>query len=262
MSEIKIGVIGCGNMGGGIAQRLAQAYPLALYDLDETKVANLAKSLQAQLCRNIAEVVSFADIIFLAVKTHDLVFIADQIKPFSNPNKLLISVLASTTTHKLKEILGDFPFVRMMPNLAAIYGKGVIGLSEYPILPPERVKEVEEICSHLGLIHWLSEDKIEALTALTGSGPAIVFVMIEAMIEVAIGLGFTAKQGQELILQMLEGSITLLRETGKHPAELKWLVASPGGTTIAALSTMEEEGVRAGISKAFLAAYKKATNKG
>ena len=145
-----------------------------------------------------------------------------------------------------------------MPNLALIYGEGVIGLSSDENIPQKNKEDLTKAFELLGKIHWLSEDKINALTALTGSGPAFFFVMVEAMVDAGIAMGFTAHTAQDLIYQMLQGSLTLLEKTSKHPGELKWQIASPQGTTIAGLKTLEELAIRGGIMNTFLSAYDRA----
>jgi pyrroline-5-carboxylate reductase len=99
---------------------------------------------------------------------------------------------------------------------------------------------------------------MDAFTSLASSGPAFIFIIVEAMVDAGIGMGFNAKDAQALVQQMMKGSLTLLEKTSKHPGELKWQVASPEGTTIAGLKKMEEEGVRAGIINTFFAAYERA----
>ena len=145
----------------------------------------------------------------------------------------------------------------MMPNLALTCGSGVIGLTEDPALHESVKKSVGALLQGLGLVVWLPEAKIEALTPLAASGPAFVLVMIEAMIEAGIFMGFTAGEAQELVLKTIEGTVDLLRASGKHPAALKWDIASPAGTTIAGIKEMEERGVRAGIAAALMAAYRR-----
>jgi pyrroline-5-carboxylate reductase len=103
----------------------------------------------------------------------------------------------------------------------------------------------------------LKESQVDALTSLTASGPAFVFTMIEAMIDAGVLMGFQAKEAQDLILQMLQGCVTLLQQTERHPGELKWQIASPSGTTIAGIRVLEKENVRSGIIETFLATYQK-----
>ena len=145
-----------------------------------------------------------------------------------------------------------------MPNLALAYGQGVVGLAENSHSTPQVKKSVDALLEGIGLVAWMSEDKIEALTALSGSGIGFVLVMIEAMIDGGVHLGFTAQEAREFVLKTMEGAVALMRESGKHPAELKLNIASPGGTTIAGLKVLEEEGVRAGIVHAMVACHEKA----
>jgi pyrroline-5-carboxylate reductase len=112
----------------------------------------------------------------------------------------------------------------------------------------------------MGLYAWMAEGKLEALTAISGSGIGFVLVMIEAMIDGGVHLGFTATDAREYVLKTMEGAVALVRETGKHPAELKLNISSPGGTTIAGLKVMEEQGVRSGIIHTLIASYEKALN--
>jgi pyrroline-5-carboxylate reductase len=118
---------------------------------------------------------------------------------------------------------------------------------------------VDGLLAGLGLNVWLNEKKIEALSALSGSGIGFVFVMMEAMLEGGILLGLTALESREVVLQTFLGAVALMAETGKHPAELKLQVCSPGGTTISGLKAMEEAGVRAGILATLVACYEKAS---
>ena len=146
----------------------------------------------------------------------------------------------------------------MMPNLPLVYGMGVIGLSSSNKIKNEDKEHLTKMFGSLGKIYWLPEEKIDALTALAGSGPAFFLVMVEAMIDAGIAMGFTAADAQGLIYQMLRGSLTLLEQTSKHPGELKWQIASPQGTTIAGLKRLEELALRGGIMNTFLAAYDRA----
>lgn len=255
---MKIGIIGCGTMGSGIAQRLGLQHTLAIYDRDEDWINELSRITGAKACKSIAEVFQSSDVIILAVKPQNLLTVSKDAKQNLSKDKLVISMLAGTTISTLKQQFGHTPILRMMPNLAAIFGKGVIGLVENKDLSAKMKKNVEKMCEELGSVYWLPEDKIDALTALTGSGPAFTFVIIESMVDAAIAMGFGPEEAQKFILEMLEGSIDILRTTDKHPAQLKWQVTSPAGTTIAGIKKMEEAGVRQGIINTFLATYQRA----
>ena len=255
---MKIAVIGCGNMGSGIASQLAKEHELFLSDRDVKKTNDLARTLNCTACLNPGEAVKASEIILLAVKPQNLSQAAKQIKKDIKPKQLVISILAGTPVSTLKQHLGPIPILRLMPNLAVIYGQGIIGIVDTPEISPKIKKTAEKLCKTLGSIHWLTEDKLDALTALTASGPAFVLVLIEAMVEAAVAMGFDAKEGINFVLEMLAGTLTMLKESGKHPAEIKWQITSPGGTTSAGLRKMEEEAIRGSLINAFLAAYQRA----
>ena len=176
--------------------------------------------------------------------------------------QVIISLLAGIPIVTLKESFPRATILRMMPNLALIYGKGVIGVSSNEKISKKNKESLTKVLESLGKVYWLSEDKINALTALTSSGPAFFFVMMEAMIDAGIAMGFSAQEAQDLIHHMLQGSLTLLEKTSKHPGELKWQIASPQGTTIAGLKKLEELALRGGIINTFLAAYDRANELG
>ncbi len=245
-------------MGSGIAPRLAKDHMLSLYDSDEKRAKDLAKEIHATAYHNPAEAVMSAEATILAVKPQNLQAVSRLIQEPLRTKRLLVSILAGVSTQVLREHFPHVPILRMMPNLAVSYGQGVIGLAENHELEPEVKKSVEEICLPLGYSYWMAEDKLNALTSLTGSGPAFVLVLIESMVEAAIAMGFNADQGRELVLQMLTGTLAMLRETEGHPGNLKWKVTSPGGTTIAGLQKLEEGAVRAGVFNSFLAAFQRA----
>jgi pyrroline-5-carboxylate reductase len=252
---MKISIIGCGNMGSGIARRLAKEHQLSLIDRTYKRTEALANEIGARPCKSIEEVVAEADVIILAIKPQSLNEIADL---KLSEKQLLISLLAGINSKTLKQHFGHAHILRMMPNLPSFYGQGVIGFSDTGELSAEHKQKAEAIATLLGNAFWINENKIDALTSLTASGPAFAFVIIESMIDAAIAMGFTAAEGREYVLQMLTGTLAMLKESGKHPADLKWQVASPGGTTIAGLKKMEEEGVRSGIMNTFIAAFQRA----
>jgi pyrroline-5-carboxylate reductase len=255
---MKVAVIGCGVMGSAFAKHFVKKHSVLLYDRDKTKTQELAKEIGAAYQDDLSAVVQQADMILLAIKPKDLPSVAKAASAFFTEGKILISILAGTPLAILKRNFPSASIVRTMPNLALIYGQGVMGLVENGHYSVQVKHTVESLLEGIGFIAWMSEDKIEALTALSGSGIGFVLVMIEAMIDGGIHLGFTAMESREFVLKTMEGAIALMRESGKHPAELKLQIASPGGTTIAGLKVMEEEGVRSGIVHALVACHEKA----
>jgi pyrroline-5-carboxylate reductase len=255
---MKIAVLGVGVMGSAFARHFAKKHSVVLCSLDKARTEVLAKEIGAHNEEKPDRAVHEADIIFLAVKPKDLSAIAKEI---SVPkDKIIISILAGTSLSMLKAHFPTASIVRSMPNLALTCGQGVMGLVEDPHLSAQAKKTVAHLLEGIGLVLWMTENKLEALTALSGSGIGFVLVMIEAMIDGGVNLGFTSEESRDIVLKTMEGAVALMRDTGKHPAELKLQIASPGGTTIAGLQVMEEEGVRAGIVHTLMACYEKALN--
>lgn len=258
---MQITIIGCGNMGGALAQRLSPHYNVFLYDRNPEKAQLLQKQGFGKVCKKLSDTLKDSEVVFLAIKPQNLVDAADMIfGEQGSQHPLLISLLAGIPHSRLKHHFPHFKIMRMMPNLAMMHGEGLIGLVGEEKITAKEHEQVSSMCQHLGQVHWLLESKIDAFTALASSGPAFAFAIIEAMIDAGIGLGFTAKNSQELILQMLKGSLLLLEKSDKHPGELKWQVASPAGTTIAGLRRLEELALRGGVIDTFFAAYERAKN--
>lgn len=255
---MKVAIIGCGEMGSGFARHFSKDHSVILCDIGYERSAALAKELGAEVYARHADAVQKAELVILAVKPKDLQSVAKAISREMGAQKTIVSVLAGVSLAVLKHYFPSAAVVRMMPNLAMTCGKGVIGLVDDPSLSETVRNCMINLFQDLGLLVWLAEEKLNGLTALTGSGPAFLFVLIEAMIDSGILLGFGAQQSKELILEVLEGSVAILRKTNLHPGELKWKVASPEGTTISGLHSLEKSGLRAGIMEAFMAAYERA----
>jgi len=257
---MKIAVIGCGVMGSAFARHLAKKNSVILCDRDKERGKAFAKEIGGSYRENSAEGVSTADVIVLAVKPKDLATVAREIAPALTNKKILISILAGTPIATLRHYFPLASLVRTMPNMGLICGEGVMGLVDAEGLSSEIKQIIDSLFEGIGLKMWMNENKIEAVTALSGSGIGFIFVIIEAMIDGGVHLGFSSSESREIVLKTIEGAVALMRETGKHPAELKLQISSPGGTTIAGLKVMEEAGVRSGIIKTLAASYEKALN--
>jgi pyrroline-5-carboxylate reductase len=251
-------IVGCGNMGNGLAQRLSTTHQLSFYDHHVEKTEKLEQQGYGKAFKDIKDALHQSELIILAVKPQNLKEAASLIHRELKETQTLVSLLAGTPIEILKTLFPNVNIVRMMPNLALIYGEGVIGLSSDEKMLEKNKEYLSNAFKSLGKIYWLPEHKIDALTALTGSGPAFFFMIVEAMIDAGIAMGFAAKDAQGLVHQMLQGSLTLLEKTDKHPGVLKWEIVSPGGTTIAGLKKLEEQAVRGHIINTFLAAYERA----
>jgi pyrroline-5-carboxylate reductase len=257
---MKIRIIGCGAMGSAIAQTLVESgKEISLYDKHEARAESLSRAIGAPYYKAPLEDLIFGDALLLAVKPQDFETVSEELKAFEGG--LIASIIAGISSERLKKSFPQCTVLRMMPNLAVRYGDGVLALAEDPLLIPFK-ERIEEIFSPLGMLRWISENNFDAITALTGSGPAFVFALIEAMVDAAIAMGFSAEMGYDLVKQMVGGSMTMLYESPELPAELRWKVSSPGGTTIAGLRTFEKNSVRSAIIETFVSAYTRAKELG
>lgn len=253
---MKVAIIGCGVIGSALAHHFAKKNSVLLCDRTPAKSQALAKEIKGEAVHKHTDAIQKADVVILAIKPKDLKKFAEEASSVFKPEQILISALGGTSLATLRKYFPVLKIVRCLPNIPMICGEGVIGFVENA----ELKEKINQMFHGLGLLVWLTEEKLEGLSALAGSGPAFIYVIIEAMIDSGVFLGFQAHEAKELVLKTLEGSIKLLRETGVSPAELKLRVASPGGTTIAGLKALEESGLRGALMKTYQATYQKAQN--
>ncbi|HHW06585.1 MAG TPA: pyrroline-5-carboxylate reductase [Clostridia bacterium] len=205
------------------------------------------------------EAVQGTGIIVTAVKPQ--VFF-DVLKPLTaviSPEQLLISVAAGITTGQIESMLtGPVPVIRVMPNTPCLVGKGAAVLARGTYALEEHVETAKNLFGALGFTAELPEGSLDGVTALSGSGPAYVFLMLEALIEGGVRVGLPRELSRELVLHTVAGAVDMLVETGQHPAVLKEMVTSPGGTTACALEHLETEGLRGTLIKAVVRAWERA----
>lgn len=196
-----------------------------------------------------------ADVLLLAVKPQDMKALLVDIAPVVRPETLVVSMAAGITMGLLEGALPEgTAVVRVMTNTPVFVDEAMSALSGGAHATPAQVQLVEDLLSHLGKVVRVPEAQMDAVTALSGSGPAYFFFLVEAMIDAGILLGLPRAVAAELIVQTAVGSAKMLRESGEHPVLLREAVTSPGGTTIAAIRTMEDHGVRAAMLAAIEAA--------
>jgi len=211
---------------------------------------------------NVAAVTGAA-IVVIAVKPQDIDSLLAEIGPVLTPEQTVVSVAAAiTTAHVEARIAAGVPVVRAMPNAPATVHEGMAGICAGAHASEEHLALAEELLGHLGRVVRVPESWMDAVTAISGSGPAYFALLAEAMIEAGILLGVSREISTTLVVQTMFGTAKQLRDQGMHPVELRESVTSPGGTTIAAIRELEQAGVRAAFLNAIQAAMDRARELG
>jgi pyrroline-5-carboxylate reductase len=196
-----------------------------------------------------------ADVVLIAVKPQNIAELLAQIAPKLHPRQTVISVAAGVSTATIEAaLLEEVPVVRVMSNVPVQVDEAMSVLAAGAHAGPRDVEVATTILGQVGKVMELAEHQLDAVTGLSGSGPAYVFLLAETMIDAAILLGLPRDVATELIAQTMVGSAKMLRDSGRHPVELRESVTSPGGTTIAAIRVLEQERVRAAFINAIEAA--------
>lgn len=192
-----------------------------------------------------------ADILVLGMKPKDVESAIAELRPYIKPQQLIVSVIAGLSIRSLSAILQcDAPIVRTMPNTSSTIGLGATGLSFSDKVTPEQKQMVLEIFQSFGIAREVEEENLDIVTGLSGSGPAYIYYMIEAMIEAGVEGGLEEPTARELAVQTVLGAAQMVKQTGEEPAILRQKVTSPGGTTQAALELMNEHGMGTIFKKA------------
>jgi pyrroline-5-carboxylate reductase len=201
------------------------------------------------------DAVGRAEVLVLMVKPQDMEALLEQIASSVTPEHLVVSFAAGIRTSFVqKHLRQDVPVVRVMSNVAVLVDEAMSVVAPGSHADDKHLAIAEELLGYVGKVLRLKETHLDAITATSGSGPAYFFLLAEAMIEACILLGLSRDVATDLIVQTMLGSAKMLRDTGKHPVELREMVTSPGGTTIAAIRVLEETGVRAAFLNAIDAA--------
>lgn len=241
----KLAIIGAGMMGEALARGLLSTTDwtgsdLVLCDVRSERLDELGTALGSEVTDSAPDAASKASGVLLAVKPQDSVGVLGAIAGKVGPSGL-VSIVAGVRTAVLEEGIGGGSVVRAMPNTPARISKGVTALCAGSATSRDSKELAEEIFSGVGPVLWLDEDKLDAVTAVSGSGPAYVFYLAEAMVAAATDLGLDLEIAKTLAFRTIEGAGAMLNTTGLDPAELRRQVTSPGGTTAAAISVFESE---------------------
>jgi pyrroline-5-carboxylate reductase len=257
-----IAVIGAGQIGetllAGLLRSGRPAQTLVATERRPERAAELAEQYGIRMVDN-AEVVKVADVLAIAVKPQDAAALMTELGPLMPSDKLLVTLCAGLPISFFAKWLPEgTPVVRVMTNTPAFVDEAMTAISAGPHATAEHLDLAEEMFTPLGKTIRLPETQQDAVTALSGSGPAYFFYLVEAMTDAGILLGLPRQVAHDLLVQTAIGSAIMLRDSGEHPVKLREAVTSPGGTTIAAIREMENHGVRAAMLAAIEAARDRA----
>jgi pyrroline-5-carboxylate reductase len=255
-----VAILGGGRMGEALVSGLIRsggrsAGEIVVTARREERVRELAERYGVTATTSNPEAAGKADTLVLTVKPQDIETLLDQVRTAVRPDQLVVSFAAGVRTSFVQKHLPDgVPVVRVMSNVAVLVDEAMSVISAGAHAEDRHLAVTEDLLGSVGRVIRLPETHLDAITATSGSGPAYFFLLAEAMIEACILLGLSRDVATELIIQTMLGSAKMLRDTGKHPVELREMVTSPGGTTIAAIRVLEETGVRAAFLNAIDAA--------
>lgn len=260
----KLGILGGGMMGEALLSRLLAS---ALWNTDQIVVCDplverrqfLEQRYGIQTSQESAAVAE-CDILLLAVKPQIFERIAASLP--QQPEQLVLSILAGTPLARLETAFPEQAVIRAMPNTPATVGAGITAIAPGKQVSPEQLELAKQIFAAVGQVVEVPEHLMDAVTGLSGSGPAYIALVVEALSDGGVAVGLPRAIAQELALQTVRGTAELLAQTHWHPAELKDRVTSPGGTTIAAVASLEQNGLRSALIEAVRTATQRAQELG
>ncbi len=259
----RIAVLGAGKIGEALIAGLLSSEWCAPGEIvatarSEERLADIGGRYRIEATRDNKAAVEGAEIVVIAVKPQDIEGLLAELNGSIKPNQTVISIAAAIPIALLQRGLGeDIPIVRAMPNTPSSVHEGMAGISAGAHATDEHMAQAEEVLGHVGRTVRVPETYMDAVTAVSGSGPAYFALLAESMIEAGILLGLSREISTQLVVQTMLGTAKLLRDGGMHPVELREMVTSPGGTTIAAIHELEQAGVRAAFLNAIQAAMKR-----
>ena len=277
--HMKLGFIGSGKMATALVQGVIKSgvclpADIIVSDAISAVSEKLAAATGAELATSNAEVFQTADVIILAVKPHDAIAALEALPSFGQADagpsmkwawkseeagKLLLSIVAGLPISRLEEAAGTrFRVVRSMPNTPALVLQGASGFSLGTGATPQDAEIAQKVFGSVGIAVEVKESLLDAVTGLSGSGPAYVYMIIEALADGGVLMGLPRDLSLRLAAQTVAGSAAMVMQTGTHPAALRDQVASPGGTTIAGIEQLEKNGLRAALIAAVRAASERA----
>jgi len=259
--DLHIGFLGGGAMGealihGVLKKRLVSPEKIIVYDVRPDRLQELKNTYNIEVACDREELVRKSDTIILAFKPQNLREALAGIKV--ERGQLVISIIAGVTLNRLASYFGEVPVVRVIPNTPALVGEGITAMAGNDYTGEEDLNKALEIFSSVGEVLVLPEEQLNAVTGLSGSGPAFIYTIIEALTDGGVKQGLARPVALKLAARTVLGAARMVLVTGEHPAVLKDKVTSPAGTTIAGMAVLEEEGIRAALIKAVEVACRRA----
>jgi len=259
MSSTRIAFIGAGNMAasliGGLRAQGVEADSIRASDPGAETRGKIAAEHGITVFADNAEAVEGADVVLIAVKPQAMKAVCEALRPSLKPNQLVVSIAAGITCASMKNWLGEQPIVRCMPNTPALLRQGVSGLYATEQVNEEQRAQAEQLLSAVGIALWLEEEQqLDAVTAVSGSGPAYFFLLIEAMTAAGVKLGLPREVAAQLTQQTALGAALMATGSDVDAAELRRRVTSPSGTTEAAIKSFQAGGFEALVETALTAA--------
>ena len=259
----RVGFLGSGNMGEALIRGMLQSglvpkEKILAADALPPRLAHITGQYGIRGVTGNPELVRESDVIVLAVKPQIMGAVLGEVASVTDGTKLFISVAAGVATATIRSHLGRAArLIRVMPNTPALVLEGATAIARAEGLEPGDLEAAQELFGAVGRVVLLDEDALDAVTGLSGSGPAYVAIVIESLADGGVKMGLDRATALLLAAQTVLGSAKLILETGAHPAQLKDMVSSPGGTTIAGIAALEEGGVR----RTFIPAVERATQR-
>lgn len=263
MADKKIVFLGGGMMAeaiiaGALKGAIVKPQQVIAVDIAKARRDHLTKTYKIKTADDAAKAASEADILFLAVKPQMFASAAGKtLAEKVSAKTLIVSIMAGKSIKEIKQVFAKCSVIRVMPNTPLAVGEGMTVFSRGAGTTDGQMKEIEKIFATCGQTLELPESQIDAVTGVSGSGPGFMFVIIDAMADAGVMAGLPRDVAIKLAAQTVCGSGKMVLQSGKHPAQLRDQVTSPGGTTIAGIAEMEASGVRAGMIAAVLASFDK-----
>ena len=260
---MKLGIIGFGNMAraiikGNLKNNNIEEKNIYLANRTYKKLEDFQKEFSVHICKKNTEVVKECDVIILAVKPNVINSVLEEICDYITSEKIIISLSVATKIKDIENVIGDKKIIRVMPNTPMQVASGVAGVVINKKITAEDKQKVEKIFKDISLIEYFTEKELDAVSAISGSLPAYVYMFIEAVADGGVLNGLSREMSYKLVAQTILGSAKMVLESKKHPAQLKDEVTSPAGTTIEGLKILEENNFRASLIKSQLACVNKA----